>query len=176
MRPWNECVTLEDHHPIEDFECGEASMDGWCKNARKSHKSNLSTVWVCPDSHGAIAGFFTLSSHTVRASQWEGTAAKDDGGVAVSPATLLGKIAIRRDLRKQKLGSILLLQAAATAVRGSEFSSSRLLVLDAANDKLCIWYKGHNFKSFSESNPLAMYMKMSTAKKLVVAKSELIVP
>lgn len=129
-----------------------------------SHASRLCRVWVSPDSVGGIAGFFTLSNHEVSGLDLPG---RDSGASGLVPSTLIGKLALRSDLRRSGAGSLLLLDAMERAVIGAEYSSSRLIVLDAANEGVMKWYRKNSFKSFSELAPLRMYMKMSTAEKIV---------
>jgi predicted GNAT family N-acyltransferase len=126
----------------------------------------LCRIWVSMGAGGQVAGFFTLSNHTVSGLDLPG---KDRGTSGTIPATLIGKLAMRQDLRKQGLGSLLLQDALERAVMGANYSSSRLIVLDAANEKVMGWYKAHSFKSFSQATPLRMYMKMSTADAMVKA-------
>lgn len=121
-------------------------------------------MWVSPDSVGGIAGFFTLSNHEVSGLDLPG---KDSGATGLVPSTLIGKLALRSDLRRNGMGSLLLLDAMERAVIGAEYSSSRLIVLDAANESVMKWYRKNSFKSFSGLAPLRMYMKMSTAEKIV---------
>lgn len=165
MSGWNPCEQLDDHHPLEKFSCGESSIDDWCSGGgRKAHASRLCRIWVSPDAAGGIAGFFTLSNHTVSGLDIHG---KDAGAGGSIPATLVGKLALRSDLRKSGMGTLLLLDAMERAVIGSEYSSSRLIVLDAANESVMGWYRKNSFKSFSEASPLRMYMKMSSAEQIV---------
>lgn len=164
MSGWNSCEQLGAHHPLEGFSCGESSIDDWCKSGRQSHAARLCRIWVSADDTGSIAGFYTLSNHTVSGIELPG---KDGGATGQVPATLLGKLALRRNLRGSGYGSLLLLDAMQRAVVGSDYSSSRLIVLDAANENVMKWYRKNSFKSFSELSPLRMYMKMSTAERIV---------
>lgn len=165
MSGWNSCEQLGAHHPLEGFSCGESSIDDWCsQGGRQSHASRLCRIWVSADDAGAVAGFYTLSNHTVSGIELPG---KDSGATGQVPTTLLGKLALRQNLRGSGYGSLLLLDAMERAVVGSDYSSSRLIVLDAANEKVMKWYRKNSFKSFSELSPLRMYMKMSTAEKIV---------
>jgi GNAT superfamily N-acetyltransferase len=129
-----------------------------------AHVGGLSTVWVCAEESGAVAGFFTLTNHVISGVDLP---EKDSGGLETSPATLIGKLAVRRDLRGQGFGSLLVQHAVECAVQGSDFVASRLIYLDAGNDKLRNWYTEHSFKSLSDVTPLRMYMKMSTARRAV---------
>lgn len=161
------CEQLASHHMLEDFVCGESSIDDWCKGGgRKAHNSWLCTVWILTTGSSEVAGFFTLSNHTVEGVHLP---SKDAGGVATSPAILIGKLAMREDLRGQKIGSLLIGHAVEKAVDAARLSASRLITLDAANSRVMQWYQNHNFKSYSSDTPLKMYMKMSSAVKFADA-------
>jgi GNAT superfamily N-acetyltransferase len=161
------CEKLTDHHPLEAFTCGESTIDDWCaKGGRRAHNAWLCTVWVLVDASGQMAGFFTLTSHVV---EGVNLPAKDSGGVPSSPASLIGKLALRKELRGQGLGTILIRHALDKCVEAARLSASRLITLDAANEALVAWYKKHGFKSYSADTPLKMYMKMSSAAAVVDA-------
>lgn len=156
------CEQLAPHHSLEAFACGEISIDNWCRGGggRKAHDSWLCTVWVLTTGSSDVAGLFTLSNHTV-----EGVLlpSRDAGGVATSPAILIGKLAMREDLRGRKIGSLLIGHAIEKAVDAARLSASRLITLDATNERVMQWYQNHDFKSYSSDTPLKMYMKMSSA-------------
>lgn len=162
VSPWNTREPLAEHHQLEAFTCGVKSIDKWCfSGGRKAHTGGLSTVWVCAEANGALAGFFTLTNHVISGVDIPG---KDSAGLQTSPATLLGKLAVRQDLRGQGFGSLLLRHALECAVLGSEYVASRLIYLDAGDPGLIKWYADHSFKSMSDVTPHRMYMKMSTAR------------
>lgn len=164
------CEKLTEEHPLEKFACGEQSIDDWCaRGGRKAHNSWLCTVWVLLDAAGVMVGFFTLTSHLV---EGVNLPAKDSGGVPTSPASLIGKLALRKDLRGTGLGTTLVRHALEKCVEAARVSASRLITLDAANEDLVVWYKKHGFKSYSDETPLKMYMKMSTAAATVDALAE----
>lgn len=155
------CEPLSEHHRLEDFCCGEPSIDIWCAaGGRKAHQGWLCSVWILTPGDGSVDGFFTLSNHTVEGVQLP---SKDAGGVVSSPAILIGKLAVRKELRGQGMGSLLIGHALQRSVEAARLSASRLITLDAANPKLQEWYAMHKFKSYSDETPLKMYMKMSTA-------------
>lgn len=168
------CEPLNENHRLEDFFCGESSIDNWCiYGGRKAHLGWLCSVWILTPGDGSVDGFFTLSNHTVEGVQLP---SKDAGGVLSSPAILIGKLAMRKELRGQGLGTLLVGHALQRSVEAARLSASRLITLDAANPKLQEWYAGHKFKSYSDETPLKMYMKMSTAvtfaEQLLPAASE----
>lgn len=157
------CEPLGDHHRLEEFLCGEPSIDNWCAaGGRLAHKSFLCSVWILTPGDGLVDGFFTLSNHTVEGVQLP---SKDAGGVTSSPAILIGKLAMRQELRGQKTGTVLIGHAISKSVEAARLSASRLITLDAANPKVQAWYEKHKFNSYSAETPLQMYMKMSTAVK-----------
>lgn len=155
------CEPLTEHHRLEDFCCGEPSIDNWCAlGGRKAHLGWLCSVWILTLGGGSVDGFFTLSNHTVEGVQLP---SKDAGGVLSSPAILIGKLAMRKELRGQGLGSLLIGHALQRSVEAARLSASRLITLDAASPEVQAWYARHKFRSYSDETPLKMYMKMSTA-------------
>ena len=61
------------------------------------------------------------------------------------PATLLGRLALREDLRGQGLGRLLLLYAMREVVRATRTAASLGLVVDVMTDGLVAYYESNGF-------------------------------
>lgn len=162
MTAWPECSRLLKSHKIDEFHCGAEAIDAWSPNAYRAQQSRVSSVWVHADAEQKILGLFTLTSHVTSELPHE-----DSGGVAISPATLIGKLAIAKELQGgQGYGDLLLVSAIRHAVLGSNYSASRVIVLSATHPKVKDWYLEHDFLEVSGGS-MDLYMKMSTAEKML---------
>ena len=57
---------LADSDCMEGFTCGVPAIDGWLsKHARSSFKRGTPVVYVSFDELGRLAGFYTLSAHSI---------------------------------------------------------------------------------------------------------------
>ena len=57
---------LRDDDDLSAFSCGEVVVDTWlAKHARHACKRGTAVVYVSFDATGALAGFYTLSAHSM---------------------------------------------------------------------------------------------------------------
>ena len=98
-------------------------------------------------------------------------AKKDRSGLERVPATLLARMGLHASLRGEGRGAHLLVEALRVAVVASGAVGSRLIVVDAKNERLGQWYQAMSFRR-SNSNELRLYMKMSTARRLIETLAE----
>lgn len=101
MSYWTKVGPLCADHVMDGFTCGDDDMDAWFHgNARQAHLIGSAAVTVCTHPDDGIVGFFALVSHEVKAG--DGTvASRDAGGLTTIPATLLARLGLRDDLRRQ---------------------------------------------------------------------------
>lgn len=146
-------------------------MDAWFQeSSRRAHAMGSAAVRVCTNPHDGVVGFFALVNHEIRMAEDARVSRGDAGGLSTIPATLLARFALHNELRRQGLGVELLLEVLRVAVDASTKVASRLIVLDAKNEALAAWYQERSFKPIN-SNPLRLYMKMSTASQLIASVS-----
>lgn len=135
-------------------------MDTWLnKAARQQDSAGGCAVHVCVNSDEKVVAFFTLTSFEVRGE----TVKSASSGMKAVPSTLLGRLALDHNLRGQQIGALLMMEALHLAHQSAKFVASRLVILDAKNDKLVERYRELGFKP-TVTDPHRMYMKMSTAR------------
>ncbi|WP_343216661.1 GNAT family N-acetyltransferase [Deinococcus aestuarii] len=79
--------------------------------------------------------------------------------------TLLGRVAIHKDLRGQGIGINLILHALRQAARAAETVASYAVVLDAKNEKGAEIYARLGFVPFRDQ-PLKLFLPMQTIRQL----------
>ena len=140
------CEVLADNHELGHFECGDDRYDEWLiDRARTAQERFDSTVYVLvePARPDYVLAYFTLSSSNVSRASVSGRFKKHASFESL-PATLIGMLA-----RHHSHGGMLdhILRAAFEgALEGSRMVASRLLVIDAASEKLAALYEGYGFK------------------------------
>jgi predicted GNAT family N-acyltransferase len=143
-------------------------MDDWVRNrALDAQRRRLSRVHVCVEKFSVVAGIYAFGTDRVAPAE---VAKKDSGGLTdvELPAILLGRLALRTDLRGSGAGALLLLEALKTALFAAEFIPAKLLILDAKNARLVAWYESMGFKAF-RSDPLRLYMPMKKVEASLLA-------
>jgi predicted GNAT family N-acyltransferase len=93
-------------------------------------KRKLAAVFILTPDSKTIAGFYTLSAHSMQAADLPDELAKKLPHFPL-PVTLLGRMAASQSLRGQGLGEFLLMHALKRAWLGSQQVASWAVVVDA---------------------------------------------
>ena len=164
--PWERIERLNGEHALDDFCCEDPDMDLWFqRSARQQDNAGGCAVHVCVTKDERVVGFFTLTSIEIRG---ETVSKGASSGMASVPAILLGRLALDGDLRGQGIGALLMLEALYAACQSTKYVASRLIVLDAKNDKLVERYSELGYTA-TKTDPRRMWMKVSSARKTLIA-------
>src|ERR1039458_9807038 len=119
------------NHDRVAFSCGVPELDTYLqRQASQDMKRKLAAVFVLTVDSASVAGFYTLSAHSILAADLPEDQAKKLPHFPL-PVTLLGRMAVAQSLRGQGLGEFLLLHALDRALRGSRQIASYAVVVDA---------------------------------------------
>jgi len=111
-----------------------------------------------------IAGFYTLSSHTIPLTELAPEMARKLPRYPSVPAVLIGWLGRDVAFRGQHVGSMLLADAIARLAASP--IGVHALCADAIDDAAATFYAAHQFKRFV-SRPHSLYLPMKTALALV---------
>lgn len=137
-------------HDTSAFVSGVAALDSWlCEHAANEDRRGHCRTWVWVDTDGTIVGYYTLSAHKVAREQVPSKMGR--GGPREIPATLIGKLALRLELRRSGLGALLLADALDRLVDASQIVGARLVVVDALTERVALWYESLGFRRVPES-------------------------
>lgn len=157
-------VPLGTSHDRVAFSSGVAALDAYIqRQARQELERNLAAVFVLTSDGKTIAGFYTLSAHSIQATDLPEELAKRLPRFPLL-VTLLGRMAVSQSLQGRHLGEFLLIDALARAWRGSQQVASWAVVVDAkagARD----FYLKHDFAPLP-SQPDRLFLPMKTIEKL----------
>jgi predicted GNAT family N-acyltransferase len=139
---------LGPNHDRAAFSCGKEALDNYLKTqARKAAEKNLATVFVYTDGT-KIAGYYTLSSFTVKLDEIPEALAKKLTKMPVVPATLIGRLARSLEFRGKGIGEILLIDALKKAYKSSKEVASWAVIVDAKDDDAVRFYRKFEFIEF----------------------------
>lgn len=146
-------------HDREAFCCGNSALDSYFRQqAGQDQKRKLAAVFILTADSKTVAGFYTLSAHSILAAELPPEVAKKLPRFPL-PVTLLGRMAVDRSLQGQGWGEFLLLHALERAWQASRQVASWAVVVDAkagARD----FYLQHDFLPFpAQPNRLVLPMK-----------------
>lgn len=136
-------VLLADHHDLDDFNSGEASLDDWLKKrARANLASGASRVFVaCEDTQ--VAGYYALSSSSVMGAAVPGRFRRNMPDPI--PVVLLGRLAIDTRWQRRGLGRSLFRDAAMRVSHAAEAIGVRGIVVHAISDDARKFYVALGF-------------------------------
>jgi len=139
---------LASSHDRAAFSCGVLELDNYLKRqASQDHTRNLARTFLLVPTRGSreIMGYYTLSSYSLTFDALPPDLSRKLPNSIPLPATLLGRLALREDLRGQSLGRMLLLFAMREVVRTTRTVASLGLVVDAMTDGLVAYYEKNGF-------------------------------
>jgi predicted GNAT family N-acyltransferase len=159
---------LGSNHDRAAFSCGVAALDAYVqRQARQDLERKLAAVFILTPDSKTIAGFYTLSAHSIQAADLPDEFAKRLPRFPL-PVTLLGRMAVSQSLRGQGLEEFLLMHALERAWLGSQQAASWAGVVDAkmgARD----FYLKYDFAALP-LQPERLFLPMKTIERLFAAK------
>jgi len=157
---------LGPRHDRTVFSCGVPALDAYLqRQARQDLERKLAAVFVLTPDGKTVAGFYTLSAHSILAADLpEKYPAKLPRFPL--PVTLLGRMALSEDLRGRGLGQFLLMHALERAWLGSKQVASWAMVVDAKAGARQFYLK-HDFIALP-SQPDRLFLPMATIEKLFI--------
>jgi predicted GNAT family N-acyltransferase len=155
---------LEAHHDRAGFCCGVPELDLYLQEqAGQNLKRKLAAVFVLTADSRTIAGFYTLSAHSIAGADLPPELAKRLPRFPL-PVTLLGRMAVAQAFQGAGLGEHILLDALSRALHGSQQVASWAVVVDAkagARD----FYLKHDFLPLP-TLPDRLFLPMKTIEAL----------
>lgn len=153
---------LSKSHDREGFSCGIATLDLYLKTQASQdmrRKANAVFVLVPEGKPQLIAGFFTLCSYGLAPGSIPEAARKHLPRYPLVSATLLGRLAVRKELQGCGLGSVLLARALRKAYENAHIVGSSMVVVDAIDEGAAGFYAAHGFIRLPESMRLVLPMR-----------------
>jgi ribosomal protein S18 acetylase RimI-like enzyme len=153
-------------HDRAAFASGNARIDTYFRQTvSQDVKRGYAACYVLIDkSSTKIAGFYTLSSHSIPLNELAGDLARKLPRYPSVPAVLVGRLGRDVAFRGQQLGSLLLADAIArlAALPVGLYA----ICADAIDEAAIAFYRAHQFRVFI-SRPHSLYLPMKTALSLV---------
>ena len=155
---------LNSQHDRAAFSCGVAELDAYLqRRARQDLERKLAAVFVLTSDGRIVAGFYTLSAHSILAAALPESYSGKLPRFPL-PVTLLGRMAVSESLQGRRLGEFLLMHALERAWMGSQQVASWAVVVDAKAGAR-EFYRKHDFVPLL-SQPHRLFLPMATIEKL----------
>jgi ribosomal protein S18 acetylase RimI-like enzyme len=155
-------------HNRKSFASGVEPLDRYLRDlATQDSKRRVSNCFIALDDTGAIAGYYTFAAASFPLSELPPDAKKRLPHYALLPAALIGRLAVDRRFRGQRLGSTLIMDAAERANRAEPAIFA--LIVDAKDADAIAFYEHHQFQRFA-SKPASLFLPVSTALQALRGK------
>lgn len=136
---------LVDTDDLVTFRCGVEVVDSWAQRRAKSAEKNGTAVVYVVCSDGKVAGFYSLSAHTVLRDQVSSGWLRRNVPEMI-PAILLGMLGVDEHFQGQHLGSSLLRDAILRAHNVASQIGAKALLVDPVDDNAKRFYCKYGFK------------------------------
>ena len=168
--PTYRVVRLSPDHDLAAFDCGAPAYNIWLTaHAAASVQAGVCAVYLLVEhvaDNARVVGYYAINPTQVVRDEAPPSLAR--GWPAAVPAWKLGKLAVHLDLRTDRpaqWGRHLLRDALETIVSVADAGGGKVIVVDADNPGLLAFYTRTGFRSTGVDGDLALYMKVSTARK-----------
>ena len=155
---------LAEHHVLDSFDCGVASLDDWLRRrARQNQLSGASRTFVSAGASGHAVAYYALASSAIAAAATTGRLRRNMPDPV--PVVVLGRLAITRAYQGQGLGRALFHDAGRRVVHAAEAIGIRGLLVHALSDQAKDFYLSLGL----EVSPLEPMTLMTTVADLRAA-------
>ena len=158
----NAPIPLAATHILDDFACGEASLDEWIKRrALINHLSGAGRAFVVTDQEGRVYGYYAMAAGAVSHQAATGNARRNMPDPV--PVMVLARLAVDRRAQGVKLGASLLQDAVSRAVSVSQNAGVRALLVHALHDRAKLFYERYGFQE-SPQHPMTLMLRLGAVK------------
>lgn len=149
-------------HRLDDFDCGESSLDDWLKRrALPNQATGASRTFVVADQDDRVRGYYALAAGAV--SHQHATSAVRRNMPDPVPVMVLARLAVDRRAQGMHLGAALLQDAVNRAVAVSENAGVRALLVHTLHDKAVHFYRHYGFQP-SPMHPMTLMLRLSSVR------------
>jgi len=159
---------LSSFHKKKKFSCGKDILDKYLQ-ANQDIKRKISICFVLSDEDNNVKGYYTLSNDSIPQEQLpENIKKKMPKSYVNLPTTLLGRLAVDVNYRRQGIGELLLLDALKRSFDiSSESIGSMAVVVDPLDDEAISFYGRYGFILLPDSGKMFIpIIPMKTIKEL----------
>ncbi|WP_426235368.1 hypothetical protein [Pseudomonas sp. TWP3-2] len=153
---------LNGRHILEQFECGEASINDYLqKQAHKAQAAKQAVVYVCRRKGTQfVMAYFTLSSGSIARAHVV-PRGHQRNSPSVHPVTLLGRMGITLEAQGQGFAVDLLQDAIERSIAASEAVGSCAIIVHPLNEQLTNFYiKYAGFLRCPEISPITLMLPL----------------
>lgn len=156
---------LKDSHTLDDFDCGNSSLNSWLKRyAMQNQRANSAkTFVVCEGKH--VVGYYSLAVGSI---EHEIASKRTKKGLARHPipVMILARLAVDLKYQEKKIGSGLLKDALLRTLQAAEHAGIRAIFVHAKDEKARNFYTHFDFEP-SPVDTLKLMLLIKDIRKTV---------
>jgi GNAT superfamily N-acetyltransferase len=158
---------LSREHDRAAFSCGVPALDRYLqKQAGQDARRYAAAPFVlCESDNPAVLGYYTLSAISIDVRELPDETARKLPRYPEIPATLIGRLAVDRNRRGERLGEFLLMDALYRSLHQAAEIAAAAIVVDAKDDDARRFYETYDFRIFPD-RPDRLFLPMAAVKKL----------
>jgi len=160
--PWHE-EPISKKHDRDGFDCGDGALNEYLRlHARKSHQAGGAKTFVAVDDAdcATVLGYYSLCPASVEYARTPNILRRGLARYDV-PGFRLARLAVSRRFQGLGLGGQLLLAAGRRCLRAAVEVGGIVLVIDAKNEKVALWYARYGAMRLEDS-PLTLMLPLAT--------------
>lgn len=139
-------------HEVEDFACGEKSLDQWLhRYAGQGERRDATRTFVVADGSGVVRGYYTLVAGQLEHAKATKAVRKGLSRHFPIPVAILARLAVDEGSQGKGLGVSLLNDALERICRAAQEVAVRAVVVHAINHEAVGFYERFGFRGLSEA-------------------------
>ena len=153
---------LSPHHDRRDFDCGVEELNSYLQRYSGQHeRKGIGRTYVATKrNERRVLGYYTISSSAVAFDVVPENLPRHP-----VPVALVGRLAVDKIARGQRLGETLLIHALRSAQRAAEIVGIYAVVVDALDEPVKRFYRKYGFNELADDH-LHLYLPMKAIERL----------
>lgn len=152
-------IPLAASHILDEFTCGEASLDDWLKRRALSNQlSGARRTFVVSDEESRVHGYCALAAGAV--AHQAATSSVRRNMPDPIPVMVLARLAVDQRAQGIKQGAALVQDAVARAVGVSQNAGVRALLVHALHERAKQFYERYGFQE-SPQHPMTLMLRLN---------------
>ena len=153
---------LSPHHDRRDFDCGVEELNSYLQRYSGQHeRKGIGRTYVATkETETRVLGYYTISSSAVAFEVVPENLPRHP-----VPVALIGRLAVDKVARSQRLGETLLIHALRSAQRAAKIVGIYAVVVDALDESAKSFYLKYGFNELTDDQ-LHLYLPMRAIERL----------
>ena len=153
---------LSPHHDRRDFDCGVEELNSYLQRYSGQHeRKGIGRTYVATKrDEKRVVGYYTISSSAVAFDVVPENLPRHP-----VPVALVGRLAVDKIARSQRLGETLLIHALRSAQRAAKIVGMYAVVVDALDESAKRFYGKYGFNELTDDH-LHLYLPMKAIERL----------